>query len=273
VHFLLFAVLLLAFHHLITGSQQKTTDAIGVTAAKILQILLLLARTLQRAPTPDETKFAIDDYVKEEIYNREAIKLGLDRDYTVIRRRLRQKMEFLGDAAAEQIEPTEAELQRWFDAHKNRFAEEPSLAFQQVFVSTAQRGDAAAAEARALLERLRSEPELDFRQLGDPTTLPSEVPLAPASAISLQFGPDFSATLEQLETGAWAGPIATSFGLHLVRVEQRKGGAVPNFAAVRTDVAREWAYAKRQELEEARFAEYLKKYQVKILAGALGDAP
>ena len=40
----------------------------------------------------------VEDFIREEVYYREALALGLDRDDTVIRRRLRQKMEFLTDA-------------------------------------------------------------------------------------------------------------------------------------------------------------------------------
>ena len=52
-------------------------------------------RTWQRPPTETELKGLVDDYVREEIATREALAMGLDRDDTVIRRRLRQKLEFL----------------------------------------------------------------------------------------------------------------------------------------------------------------------------------
>ena len=57
----------------------------------------------------------------EEIYVREALKLGLDRDDTVIRRRLRQKMEFLTDAEVGAIRPTDAELESYLAAHPDAF--------------------------------------------------------------------------------------------------------------------------------------------------------
>ena len=53
----------------------------------------------------------IDDFVREEVYYREALALGLDRNDTVIRRRLQQKMEFLTDTGADLLEPVAGELE------------------------------------------------------------------------------------------------------------------------------------------------------------------
>ena len=71
------------------------------------------ARVWQRPPTAEELKGLIDDHVKEEILSREAIKLGLDQNDTIIRRRLRQKMEFLAEDFAATAEPTDAELEAY----------------------------------------------------------------------------------------------------------------------------------------------------------------
>jgi len=273
IHFFLFAGLFLGAYQLLTGEAREPADIIVVSGERIEQFSLLLSKSLQRPPTEQELKAAIDDYVKEEIYYREAVKLGLDQDDTVIRRRLRQKMEFLGDAMADQVNPSEAELESYFRAHTDRFATEPELAFQQVFLSSARHGKEAAAEADGLLTRLRSEQAGDFTLLGDSTTLPAEMPLTPLSGIVALFGAEFGAALSGFEIGDWSGPIETSFGLHIVRITERKEGAVPDFAAVRDEVAREWMYAKRRELEDMRFAAYLKKYQVKILVSEPAPAP
>ena len=119
-------------------SNRSDTTAPGrivITQAKIEQIAGLFARTWQRPPTPAELKGLIDDYVKDEVYYREALKLGLEADDTVIRRRLRQKMEFLSDAASETLRASEAELAEYLNAHADKFAVEsgrrlPSDLFQ-----------------------------------------------------------------------------------------------------------------------------------------------
>ena len=271
VVFLIFGALFLGAYQVVAGHDAGPSEEIVVSAEQIEQFHNLLAQSLQRPPTEQEVKFAIDDFVKEEIYYREAKKLGLDQDDTVIRRRLRQKMEFLGDVAAEQIKPTDAELQSYLAANKEKFAGEPSFAFQQVFLSADRRGGADCGDADAALRSLQGNPDLPIA--GDPSSLPPDMPLTGISDISAIFGGEFAAALQGLKPGIWAGPVTTPFGLHLVRVIERKEGTAPDLASVRADVEREWAYARRQELEEARFAEYLKTYKVRIMISKQDGQP
>ena len=70
-------------------------------------------RTRQRPPTREEWEGLIRDRVREEVYYREALALGLDKDDTIIRRRLQQKMEFVSDDLAAQAQPSDAELKAY----------------------------------------------------------------------------------------------------------------------------------------------------------------
>lgn len=54
------------------------------------------------------------------------------RDDTVIRRRLRQKMEFISEDVAPPAEPTEAELRTFLDEHADRFGAPWQASFAQV---------------------------------------------------------------------------------------------------------------------------------------------
>ena len=89
LHFLALALLIFPAYHLLNRGEMEKPQSIVVTAAKIEQLAAIFTKTWQRPPTAEEFKGLIDDYVKEEIYVREAIALGLDSDDTVIRRRLR----------------------------------------------------------------------------------------------------------------------------------------------------------------------------------------
>ena len=96
----------------------------------------------------------IDDYIREEVWYREAVALGLDRDDTIIRRRLRQKLEFLTEETAERTAPADAELQTFLQQHLDAFRVEPRLAFRHIYLRRDRRGDAATAEAQHLLTQL-----------------------------------------------------------------------------------------------------------------------
>ena len=110
VHFLALGALLFLFFEW-RGGSGPGSSRIAITPGLIEHLTSGFARTWQRPPTDAEIKGLIDDYVKEEIATREALGMGLDRDDTIIRRRLRQKLEFLVEDAVSSSAPTDAELQ------------------------------------------------------------------------------------------------------------------------------------------------------------------
>lgn len=271
VHFLALALLIFAAHGLLrTGADAP--EKIVVSASKIEQMAKVFTKTWQRSPTADELKGMIDDYVKEEILVRQALELGLDRDDTVVRRRLRQKMEFLNAADAVPVTVTDPELEAYLEANPATFATDAKLAFEQVFLNPARHGDTIAEDAAALLAELRSNDMADPASLGDVSLLPAAVLLTSKAAIDQTFGGDLADGLEKAPLGQWTGPIASSFGLHLVRVSEHAPGRVPQLKDVRDEVAREWENAKRAQLEQQRFGELLARYQVSVEAAtAAGD--
>lgn len=271
LHFFFIAVAILAIDGLLRDDPEVKPDSIVVTAPKIEQMATLFAKTWNRPATPEELKGLIDDFVKEEILVREALALGLDEDDTVVRRRLRQKMEFLSYADVETQRATEAELQAFLDAHADAFRMEPKLAFQQVYINPRRHGEAINDDAAAVLKALHADPETDSSVLGDPTLLPPELPLSGKAMIDQTFGADFADELAETPVGQWAGPVASTFGLHLVRVKERTEGRTPTLDEVREMVLREWMNTRRRELEERRMAELLEGYTVTVESPGSGE--
>jgi hypothetical protein len=262
-HFLLLAIAIFAAYFALNRSVGARIDKIVVTRATIEQLATRFAANWQRPPTAEELKGLVDDSVKEEIYYREALALGLDKNDVLIRRRLRQKMEFLIDAEAEGIAPTDAELETYLKAHADAFAADAKVSLQQVFLNPQRHADPDA-DAAMLLMQLRTDKSADPFALGDATLLPSELSLTDMSSIQQMFGGDFVAGLANSPEGQWIGPIASAFGLHLVRVTERKTGGVPKLDLVRAAVAREWVNDRRKALEAASFQKLSARYQVVV---------
>lgn len=260
VHFLLVAVLVFAAYSFVTA-RQPVTGTIEVTQAKIEQMAGLFARTWQRPPTTEELKGLIDDYVKEEIYVREALRMGLDTDDAVIRKRLRLKMEFLAAAEAEATPPMEAQLQAYLDSHPDKFRKAPRVSFEQVYINPERHGPDASAAAKALLESLRRDANF-AATAGDPTLLPAAMPLTDQQGIAEVFGDDFAAAVIDVAPGHWQGPISSSIGLHLVKVNERAPGSLPALSDIRPAVEREWMNDRRHVVEQQRFDGLLKRYEV-----------
>ena len=264
VHFLALALVIFAVYGIMNRSEAEKPDRIVITGPKIEQIAGLFAKVWQRPPTAAELKDLIDDYVKEEILVREAFALGLDKDDTVIRRRLRLKMEFLSDAESEALSPTDAELEAYLKVNPGKFEIDPMIAFRQIYLNPERRGDRLDQDTASILEVLRSGARPDQSALGDSTLLPSELPITSKSSIGQIFGREFAEALRNTTPGQWSGPIKSAFGFHIVRVSDYKTGRIPDLDEVRHAVAREWANERRKARQDARFNEFLKRYQVTI---------
>jgi hypothetical protein len=271
VHFLVAGALLFAAYAWVNGGDPEP-GRIVVTQGKIENLRASFGRVWQRPPTSSEMDGLIRDAIREEVLAREAVALGLDLDDTIIRRRLRQKMEFIANDLAAPAEPTEAELEEFLAKHPDLFRIEPRWTFRQVYLNAEQRGDALQRDAARLLEALNQPgATADFRALGDATMLNPELADVPAGEAARQFGEEFTRQLEQLPTGRWHGPVISGYGAHLVLVEDRTPGRLPELAEVRDEVAREWTDARRREGNEQFYQELLKRYAVTI-EGASSDS-
>lgn len=268
LHFLVLAFAIFAAYGLLGRWKAEAPDRIAVTQGRVEQIGLLFAKTWQRPPTDAELKGLVDNYVKEEIYYREARKLGLDQDDEVVRRRMLLKMQLLSQSAADAAQPTDAELQAYLSAHPDQFETQASLAFQQVYFDPQKRGDKMGGDIAAAMSALTGSTPADATAFGDVTLLPPDMPLSSLDEISRNFGGEFAAAVDKVKPGAWAGPIASSFGQHIVRIWERKPGGLPALGEIRNTVAREWTDAKRKELDRQHFDDLLKRYDVVIETSA-----
>jgi hypothetical protein len=207
LHFLLHGTAVFVVFAILDRPDGLKGGKIVVTAGKIEHLRASFTRVWQRPPSPDELDGLIQDYVREEVLAREAVALGLDRDDTVIRRPLRQKMEFVANDLAAQA---------------------------------------------------------DFAAMGDSTLLSPELVDARASEVAGMFGELFARQLSQLPQGRWQGPVVSGYGMHLVFLEERTDGRLPELQEIRQAVAREWANAHRLEANERFYQELLRRYTVTI---------
>jgi hypothetical protein len=265
VHFLLLGAVVFGVFALVGERDRAQTGQIVVTPGHIEHLTVSFTRTWQRPPTASELAGLIEDYIREEVLYREAVAMGLDRDDTIVRRRLRQKLEFLTEEAAETASPSDAELQAFLHEHADAFRVEPRLAFRHVYLSRERRGDTIDATARELLAQLAtSAAATDTAALGDPFLLPHAFVLLSRHEITRLFGDAFATQMQHLEPGRWTGPIESAYGLHLVFIHERTDGRLPALDEIRQAVQREWLTACRKELNEQFYQRLRSRYTVVV---------
>ena len=269
VHFLLIGAGLFLLFGWRSGPASLPAGQTGPPSAKIVvtrddidQTITTFTKTWQRPPTEEEAKGLVEDLVRNEIYYREALAIGLDRDDGVIRRRMRQKMEFILEDITAQVEPTDEDLRAFMKKHPDSYLVDPEIAFRHVYVNTAKRGKYAGTDALGILAQLRAGADPDA--VGDPFLLASEVPLSPLWDVSKQFGEPFSRKLLELKLNSWTGPVPSGFGLHLVFVRKRVGGRIAELKEVRETVKRDLMAQRQKELKDAAYAKLRERYVVII---------
>jgi hypothetical protein len=263
VHFLILGAALFAAYGLIDRKPEGGGEQVVVTAGQVEHLATTFAKVWQRPPTQQELKGLIDEHVKEEILSREAVKLGLDQNDTIIRRRLRQKMEFLAEDFAATQEPTDDELEAYLREHPDAFREAPRFTFRHIFLSD-DRGENLKVDADALLAQLKADPLGDPSELGDRFLGPGAFTNEPWQGVASQLGHTFPEQLNAAPVGEWAGPISSGYGAHLVLVSARTEGRLPPLEEVRDDVKRELLVERRLRTNQAFLDALLARYQVTI---------
>jgi PPIC-type PPIASE domain len=265
LHFLLLGAALFIAYGLI--SKRGASDApqtIVVTTGQVEHLATAFAKTWQRPPSETDLEGLIDDWVREEIATREAKALGLDKDDTMIRRRLRQKLEFIQDDAAEQEPPTEAEMAAYLQAHRDLLGLEQRFSFRQVYLDPQKHGHHLATDASRLAIKLnRAGSTVHVSAEGDPFVLAQTFSQVSGSEVASQFGKDFEVQLAKLSPREWQ-PVESSFGMHLVSVAERTDADLPVMDEVRATARQELDNARRQAANERNYAQLLKRYTVII---------
>ena len=257
VHFLaLGAAIFALFAAFDDAPPPVAANRIEVTEADARRLAAEFEAIWRRRPGPEELELIIDRYVREEVYVREALALGLDRGDAAIRQRLHSKMVFLTESGAELAEPDDATLEAHLEVNAERFSSPTLFSFEQIRLAD----DAGEEEVAALVERLAAGG--DHEEFVIPSLLPSRFEASPPQVIDAAFGPGFIAKLENVTIGEWVGPVASPRGRHLVRMSRRTEPQRLPLAEIRDRVAQDWRSVLVERLREERFAALLARYQV-----------
>lgn len=269
VHFLLVGALLFGVYSWTNPGVGGPDDRlIEITPGTVQRLQDAWTRQWRRAPTRQELDGLIEDHIREEVLYREAIALGLERDDTIIRRRLAQKMEFLSEDLGTLVEPDDAELREFFAKRQADFAEPARVSFTHVYFSPDQRGGAAAADAELVLAELQAADVIDAGERGDRFLMQLRYNALTERDAAQLFGSAFSQRLFELPEGSWRGPVESGFGWHLVRVTDRVAPRMPDFDVVRDEVRREFDYERRREVRAATYEALRARYEIKFSTSA-----
>ena len=255
VHFLVAGALIFV---VLSGRPPDSGERrIAVDEAVVTGLVNGYVQAFRRPPSDEELDGLIRDYVRGEVYYREALRLGLDRDDDVVKKRLRNKMLAIAAAEAEATRPSDAQLQALLDKDPARYGAPPRYTLEQRYLGPDSAALRTTAEAALAAGAESSLP-------GQPIPLPGRLDSVPAFDIASTFGDDFAAALDKAPVGQWSGPVLSGFGLHLVKVERREAPPPPKLADLRQRLENDWRSAAVRKAEEDNLTALLKGYDVVI---------
>jgi peptidyl-prolyl cis-trans isomerase C len=264
LHFLVLGIALFAvdgYLHRGRGGVESSKE-IALTLDALRQLDLYFESQWRRPPTPAEFQAMVEDKVREEVLYREALAMGPDKDDTIVKRRMAQKLQFLAEDVAAAHEPTTDELKAWFAKNSDKFAMPSRYSFRHLYFSPDKRGPNARDDAAKALTRIASQPE-DSKlavSLGDQFMFQDYYGDRTPEALAKEFGPQFAVAVEKLKPSSWQGPVESGYGWHLVFVDTEIPGRIPDFEEVEPDVKTAWladqkaqAWRKAYETMRARY--------------------
>ena len=259
LHFLFLGFLLFLFYDYRQGQYTQAPNIIQVSSQQISQISSRFTLTKLRPPIQSELDALIEEYVRDEVFYREAIAMGLDQGDPQVRSRMRRKLEFfLEDLLV--AEPDEEELEAFYAQHADTFKYDTQFSFQQFFINPKNHADASK-QALALLQGINERGAFDGF---DHTLLPFEFTLMSSREIDNYLGGGVASQLEQFAVNSWQGPIMSSFGLHIVKVTESQPGELPSFASIREKVLRDYEAYHRVEQKEQAYEVMRKRYKIVV---------
>jgi len=254
LHFIVLGGLLFATYDWLSGGGVEEARVVRMTSAEVTWLRETWARQWQRAPSEEELRGLVADYLKEELLAREAKEMGLDENDTVVRRRLAQKMEFLVQDTTRLAEPGDDELRRLYDTQHDRYQTPARISFGHIYFKTKE-------SAEQGLGQLSAHPA---DELGDQTMLERDYAGVDEQAVASLFGNGFAQTVFSLEPGQWQGPIGSGYGFHLVKINERVDPKPRTFEEVRSNVLEEWHRVQQTKVNEQFLAALVKKYDVVV---------
>jgi hypothetical protein len=264
LHFLVLGAALFALFNFSGNRSEPQDRRIVISSGRLDQAVTIFSRTWQRPPTAEEMRGLIEEEIRDEVLYREALAVGLEKDDVIVRRRLRQKFEFVTDDASI-APPSDSDLQAWLDRNPDRFRSDPKISFVQIYLNSGRRGEAARADADKIVAQLgNSGDSADILELGDATLLPREISAATPEYVANVFGDAFAQRLGSMEAGRWSGPVTSSYGLHVVYLRERVEAKPRALDEVRDDVGRAWLSERQREHAEETYRKLRARYFIVV---------
>jgi hypothetical protein len=234
----------------------ENRNEIYVSAALQDRLGLLWETQTGLTASTEELDSLVNNWIQEEVLYQEALRLGLDQEDSIIRRRLVQKLNFIAESDP-QPEPEEAGLEFFYQSSLGNYTLPTRYSFRQLYFT--QRS-----EALTALEQIAGgQPANEF---GETSMLSSNYAYRSALDLNATLGSGFVEQLQDIETSRWQGPIESGFGSHLIFLTNIHPQEVTPFSAIQEQVLLDYRQYQQENARQLYLDNLLNEYEIMVEA-------
>lgn len=259
-YFLLIGLGIFVIDHFFNRAD-ASIDEIIITDDDVSRLSQFYKKNWNEDPSPETIEKLIAEYVDSEIYYKEALKLNLDHNDEIIKRRLRQKYEFVAQDLADTQDPSEEDLQAFYKEHIEDYRSEPQITFYQYYINSDLHKDDVGV-AQKLYQKLRSKQPSEIEKSGDAFHIVTFQDSKELSEVTRVFGSEFAASLFSTTKTGWQEPMRSGFGMHVVHVTERISSKEVPLEEIIDEVKIDWKTSNRQYFSDALTDAIRKNYKI-----------
>ena len=263
IHFMAMGLLLFLLYSLVNESSESREDIV-IDINDIESYTAKWEMQWKRPPTQEELANLVVQNIKQEVFYQEALKLNLDHNDEIIKRRLSQKMEFLSNDLATLAEPSGEELEVYFNENSEKYLSPYRYSLYQIVFSY-DRHENPDETIVKVLEKANTATIEAMESEGDNLPFPFHYKNVDSRELSRELGSVFTDNLKSLELNNWIGPVASGFGKHLVYITDMEKPRLPDLSSVKEEVLRDFQYEKQKEMNDLIFENLKTKYKINFV--------
>lgn len=229
-------------------------DQILVSNAQRDRLALLWKTQTGENASAQELDSLVNNWIEEEVLFREALRLGLDQDDSIVRRRLVQKLGFIAEADTS-AEPEIGELESFYAENISEYTLPIRYSLRQLYFTDVD---------DALSQLAQSQQGIDISSTGESSMLNSSYAFRSALDIDATFGSGFSTKINSMSVNLWQGPVESSFGYHLIFITSIHETEAAPFASIVDRVLSDYQQVQKVSARQNYVNSLMSDYEIRI---------
>jgi len=243
--------------------QQETRDPkqIIVSQGKIEQLIAQFKRVSIRPPSQQEIDELIEGYIRDEVFYRQGLVLGLDVGDPVVKQRLRMKLEVLLEDLNEQAQPSDEVLLAFMEKNAQSYMKDAIFSFEHIYINISKHKNV---EKTAHKIKQQIANNISVETLGDRLILPPKLNKVTDYEVNRLFGKEFTQSISKLPINQWSSIIYSGYGGHLVKLTAFTASKPESLPTIKAEVLQDYLMQRRTELKDKTYQKLRSEYDISI---------